>query len=139
MGNRRSLTKVVMSNVAVSSTTVYTSTWFPMDTFVAVGAQIVFSGTNTGTLIAEFSYDVVPALESQATIAPTNFNTASISVNSAIAASIAINAATATTYSFEVGSGNGGAMSANWIRIKYTNATLTGTIVSATIAGKNAG
>jgi len=137
MGNRRSLTKVVMSNVAVSSTTVYTSTWFPMDTFVAVGAQIVFSGTNTGTLIAEFSYDVVPSLE--ATQSPTNFNTASISVNSAITASIAINAATATTYSLEVGNGNGGAISANWIRLKYTNATLTGTIVSATIVGKNEG
>lgn len=137
MGNRRSLTKVVLSNTAVSGTIVYTSSWFPMDTFVAVGAQIVFSGTNTGTLIAEFSYDVVPSLESAQS--PVNFNTASISVNSAIVPSIAINAASATTYSFEVGSGNGGAMSANWIRIKYTNATLTGTIVSATIVGKNAG
>jgi hypothetical protein len=138
MSNRRSLTKVVLSNTAVSGTTVYTTSWFPMDTFVAVGAQVVFSGTNTGTLIAEVSYDVVPALEG-AVNTPVNFNTVSVSVNSAIAASIAINAASATTVSLELGSGNGGAMSANWVRLKYTNATLTGTIVSATIVGKNAG
>jgi len=135
MGNRRSLTKVVLSNTAVSSTTVYTSSWFPMDTFVAVGGQVVFTGTMTGTLIAQFSYDVVPALESQyvAGITPVNFNTASISVNSAVAASIAISSA--STVSFEIG--NGGAISANWIRLQYTNATNSGTIVSATIVGKN--
>lgn len=133
MGNRRSLTKVVLSSQAVSSTTAYTSSWFPMDTFSSVGAQIVFTGTMTGTLIAEFSYDVVPSLE--AITAPTNSNTASIQVNSATAASIAISGA--ATVSFEVGVA--GARSANWIRIKYTNATNSGTIVSATIVGKNLG
>jgi len=137
MGNRRTTTKAVITNTAVSGTTVYTSSWFPMGTYVAVGGQITFTGTMTGTLTIEVSYDPPVSMESSATPSPTNFNAVSISVNSAIVASIAIGAA--GTFSWELGSGNGGAMSANWVRMKYTNATLSGTIVVGNIVGKAAG
>lgn len=135
MGNRRTNTKAVITNTAVSGTTVYTSSWFPMESYVAVGGQITFTGTMTGTLIVEVSYDAPASLE--AVQSPTNFNTVSISVNSAVTSSIAVGAA--GTFSWELGSGNGGAMTANWVRMKYTNATNSGTITIGNIVGKAAG
>ena len=134
MANRRTVTKVVLANQAVSSTTVYTSSWFPVESFQLYGGQITFTGTMTGTLTVEVSYDAPRSLEGMENT-PVNFNAVSFMVNNAVAANIAISGA--ATKSFEIGAD--GAVSANWARIKYTNATNSGTIVSATMVGKAQG
>jgi hypothetical protein len=82
--------------------------------------MINFTGTMTGTLTVEVSYEATqPGDPGQAT--PTNWKAVSFLVNSAVAANIAVSGA--NTHVLETG-----IITATWFRVKYVNATNSGTI-----------
>jgi hypothetical protein len=120
MATRRSQQTQLLTPTAVSSTTTYTSNWFDVSYANSVGAMINFTGTMTGTITVEVSYEATqPGDPGQAT--PTNWKAVSFLVNSAVAANIAVSGA--ATHVLETG-----IITATWFRVKYVNATNSGTI-----------
>ena len=131
MANRRTVTKVISSNVAVTGTNVYNSPWFPMESFNSVGCFISITGTQTGTITVDTSYDAPTALESGA--GPVNIHdNIAVFVTAALTTSIPVSGN--LREAFELGIN--GSISANWIRVTYTNATNSGVIDSITFVGK---
>jgi hypothetical protein len=120
MATRRSQQTILLNSTAVTGTGTYTSNWMDVSYANSVGAMINFTGTMTGTLTVEVSYEATqPGDPGQAT--PTNWKAVSFLVNSAVAANIAVSGA--ATHVLETG-----ITSATWFRVKYINATNSGTI-----------
>lgn len=120
MATRRSQQAILLNNTAVTGTNTYTSNWMDISYANSVGAMINFTGTMTGTLTVEVSYEATqPGDPGQAT--PTNWKAVSFLVNSAVAANIAVSGA--ATHVLETG-----IITATWFRVKYINATNSGTI-----------
>lgn len=120
MATRRSQQAVILPTTAVSSTTTYTSNWFDISTANTVGAMITFTGTMTGTITVEVSYEPTQSGD-PGQPAVVNSKAVSFFVNSAVAANIAVSGA--ATHVLESGT-----TSATWFRVKYVNATNSGTI-----------
>lgn len=119
MATRRNQQAKLANNVAVSGTSTYTSNWFDVSVANTVGAMVTMTGTMTGTLTVEVSYEPVDtAAPSQ--ITPVNFSAVSFLVNNATVANIAV--AAAGVFVIE-----SGITSATWFRVKYVNATNSGT------------
>lgn len=116
---------LIAAPIAVSSTTTYTSQWQVMDSFQSYGIQVVWTGTPTASVSLEVSMDPIPSLETFATAsaeAPTNSDTVA---GSTVAAS-GINIITYDNIE----------TSANWVRVKWINASGTGTITSVNLVAK---
>ncbi|MFN6269264.1 MAG: hypothetical protein ACK40T_02605 [Akkermansiaceae bacterium] len=120
MATRRSQQAILLNNTAVTGTNTYTSNWMDISYANSVGAMINFTGTMTGTITVEVSYEATqPGDPGQAT--PTNWKAVSFLVNSAVAANIAVSGA--ATHVLETG-----ITTATWFRVKYVNATNSGVI-----------
>ena len=125
---RKSLQKSMLGSLgAVSSTTTYTTAAVPMDAFNGYMIQIVWSGTPTATITLEVSADPIPDLNygfsgTAALPQPTNYDT--VASSSASTTGILIK-----TYDVTATAGN-------WVRLKWVNASGTGTITSINFAGK---
>jgi len=120
MATRRSQQAILLNSTAVTGTNTYTSNLMDISYANSVGAMIIFTGTMTGTLTVEVSYEPTqPGDPGQAT--PTHAKAVSFLVNSAVAANIAVSGA--ATHVLETG-----ITTATWFRIKYVNATNSGTI-----------
>lgn len=117
----------ILAPTAVSSTTTYYSSWMYVGNANTVGALITNVGTSTGTITVELGYEAADA-GNPAITAPTNF-AAGVSFlrNSAVVASVAV--AANTSYAIETGT-----ISATWFRVKYVNATNSGTITIDAVA-----
>jgi hypothetical protein len=120
MATRRSQQVEILSNTAVTGTNTYTSNWMDISYASMAGGMVRITGTATGTLTIEVSYEATQPGDPSDT-GPDHHKHVSFLVNSAVAANIAISAP--GTYVWETGLTN-----ATWIRIKYVNATNTGTI-----------
>jgi hypothetical protein len=122
---KRHLQKTLLQGTAVSGTNVYTTEFIPIASLETYAFQVVYTGTPTATVTIEQSFDlwqpnylspgVTPAQ-------PTSFVTV---VGSSAAPS-------AGNYLFEVTSKS----NANWVRLKWTNASGTGTITRVNFVAK---
>jgi len=120
MATRRSQQAILLNTTAVTGTNTYTSNWMDISYANSVGAMINFTGTMTGTITVEVSYEATqPGDPGQAT--PTNWKNVSFLVNSAVAANIAVSGA--ATHVLETG-----ITTATWFRVKYINATNSGIV-----------
>lgn len=126
MGNRRVLSKQILASTAITGTNTYTTSWIPVESFNDVGFQAIFTSTATGTLTIEVSYDAPKSVEGMENT-PVNFNATSFYRNYAVVASVSITAG--LTVSCELPS-----MTASWVRVKYVNATNSGTITVNMVA-----
>jgi hypothetical protein len=130
MATRRSQQVELLSNTAVTGTNTYTSKWMDISYASMAGGMFRMAGTATGTLTIEVSYEATQPGDPSDT-GPDHHKQVSILVNSAVAANIAISGP--GNYIWETGLTN-----ATWIRIKYVNATNTGTmhchVVAKTLA-----
>lgn len=116
----------ILAPTAVSSTTTYYSSWMYVGNHTIVGALITNVGTSTGTITVEVGYEAADA-GSPAVTAPTNFAAVSFLRNSAVVANVSV--AANTSYAIETGM-----ISATWFRVKYVNATNSGTITIDAVA-----
>jgi hypothetical protein len=120
MATRRSQQVELLPNTAVTGTTTYTSNWMDISYASMAGGFFRMVGTATGTLTIEVSYEATQPGDPSNT-SPNNHKHVSFLVNSAVAANIAVSGT--SNHVWETGLTN-----ATWIRIKYVNATNTGTI-----------
>ena len=123
---RRHAHKQLLPVTSVSATTTYTSDWMDISTFNTVGAAITTTGTATGTVTIEVAYELAQPADPGVRL-PLNPKAVSFYVNSAIVANISTSGA--NTYVLETG-----ITSATWFRIKYVNATNSGTIQADVVA-----
>jgi hypothetical protein len=116
----------ILAPTAVSSTTTYYSSWMYIGDAVIAGALITNVGTSTGTITVELGYESADA-GNPAVTAPTNYSAVSFQRNLATVASVSV--AANTSYAIETGM-----VSATWFRVKYVNATNSGTITIDAVA-----
>jgi hypothetical protein len=120
MATRRSQQAIVLNNTAVTGTNTYTSNWMDVSYANSVGFMINFTGTMTGAITVEASYEATqPGDPGQ--VLPTNWKAISYYENN-LHTSVATTSITAAgTTVIELG-----IINATWIRVKYINATNSG-------------
>lgn len=117
---------------SASSTTTYTSLWQPINSFEKYMIQVVWTGTPTANVSLVVSADPIPSLETFATaaaVAPTNYDTVSGSVTAATSVTISPSGSYIITYEVV-------ASSANWVAVRWVNASSTATISAINFVGK---
>ena len=122
---KRQLQKTLLQNTAVSGTNVYTTEFIPIASLETYAFQVVYTGTPTATVTIEQSFDLwQPNYKSPGVtpVQPTNF----VTVTGSSAAPSAGN------YLFETTTRS----NANWVRLKWTNASGTGTITQVNFVAK---
>lgn len=123
---RKKLQKDLSSSItAVSSTTVYTTPFIPIDSLESYGFQIAYSGSPVATVSLEISMDPVPQNNASPGVTPpqpTNYDTAAGS-------SVSTSGINIITY-------DNIRTNANWVRLKWTNASSTGTVTSIQLSAK---
>lgn len=127
---RKLLSKSLLENFsatagAVSGSNVYTTEFIPINSFESYGIQIAWTDTPVAIVSIEMSLDPVPPLgysSGNSMPQPVVFDTAASSSASTVGTSI-------ITY-------DNIRTNANWIRLKWTNSSDTGTVTSIQLVAK---
>lgn len=108
--------------VAVTGVETYTTPFIPIESFDSFGMQIAFTGSPVATVTLEFSFDPVPYNPGQA---PYDTPLQPVVFDTIPGTSVATASVSNGVISYDVLHS-----SASWVRVKWVNASGTGSITS---------